>query len=88
MPEVNEYHIVSFVAQCPLDKCDEIQNLINAIEGGEVHAISPEGKMVFTVEGKNQKEIDAKTESIKFNNYVLSLAPVYHQFLDETESIS
>lgn len=88
MPEIEEYHVVSFVIHAPLSFSEELSHLIKNIDGGEVHAISPEGKIVFTVEGKHQKDIDQKIITLKDHSGVLSLSPVYHQFLSESENAS
>ena len=86
MSQVEEYHVVSFVLQAPLSLSDELSIMINNIDGGEVHAVSPDGKIVFTVEGLHQKDIDKKTIALKDHGGVLSLSPVYHQFLSESEN--
>jgi nitrate reductase NapD len=49
----------------------------------EVHAISDQGKIVFTVEGESQKDIANNSDFIKQHQHVLSLSPIYHQFLNE-----
>lgn len=86
MPDPTEYHVVSFIAQVPLHLTDDVINVISNIEGGEVHATSPEGKIVFTVEGLHQKDIDEKIIPVKDHSALHSLSPVYHQFLDEKEN--
>lgn len=85
MSDIEEYHVVSFVAHAPLSLSEELTQIITNIDGGEVHAISPEGKIVFTVEGLHQKDIDKKTTELKDHCGILSLSPVYHQFLSESE---
>lgn len=88
MSKNEEYHVVSFVVHAPFSLSEELSQIITNIDGGEVHAVSPEGKIVFTVEGLHQKDIDKKIIEIKDHNGVLSLSPVYHQYLSESANAS
>lgn len=77
-----EYHVASFVAQCMPQFKDKISEMINQLDGLEVHAIDPQGKIIFTCEAESQKAISRATEEIQHYPEILSLSPVYHQFLD------
>ncbi len=81
----NEYHVASFVVQASPENLTDIEERINQIEGAETHAVSPEGKIVFTIEDCNQNNIGKKIDELKYLQGVLSLAPVYHQFLPDEE---
>ena len=78
-----EYHVASFVAQVVPTQVTSIKAQINAVEGGEVHTSSDQGKIVFTIESQIQRNIADKAESIKHLPGVLTVAPVYHQYLTE-----
>ena len=46
----NEYHVASFVAHAMATRLSEVHEAINQIKDAEIHATSPEGKIVFTAE--------------------------------------
>lgn len=79
----NEYHVASFVAHAMFEQLECVEQAINATEGAEIHVTSEDGKIVFTLEGNSQKSIGAKIDQLKYHNYLLSLSPVYHQYLAE-----
>lgn len=56
--------------------CSELEN----IPGVEIHAVSPEGKMVVTIEKIADQEISDTFEQIARLAGVLSSAMVYHHF--------
>lgn len=82
-----EYHVASFVAYPILEQLEEVKEAIIAVEGTEIHAISEEGKIVFTMEGSSYKDIGKKMDIIRLHKSVMNLSPVYHQILDESDSI-
>ncbi len=79
----DEYHVASFIAHAVLQNIEEIKQKISAITGAEIHATSETGKIVFTIEASSQKQIGRCTEQIQNSTGLLSLSPVYHQFLNE-----
>lgn len=79
-----EYHVASFVAHALAAQLDDVQQEITQIQGAEIHAVSPEGKIVFTIEDFSQKGIGKKIDALKHHTGLYNLAPVYHQFLPET----
>ncbi|MFD2167993.1 chaperone NapD [Thalassotalea euphylliae] len=88
MSEVNEeYHVASFVAQVAPAELDSRSKLLDKFDGTEVHASSPQGKIVFTVEGESQKAIALVVDEIRLTDAFLSISPVYHQFLTEPQAI-
>jgi len=82
----DEYHIASFVAHAMAEAIEDVSNAINAVEGAEVHATGETGKIVFTVEAPSQKKIGRHIDELRQHAGLLSLSPVYHQFLEENNS--
>lgn len=85
MNKNNEYHVASFVIQAIPTKVTTLTDYINQQAGMEVHACSPEGKIVFTVEAPTQHAIAHQTDQIKQHPDILTLSPVYHQFITEEQ---
>lgn len=82
----HEYHVASYIAQIlPVNK-DDISQFIHSHQGAEIHAVSDEGKLVFTLEGTSQKQLAALTDQIKLHPDILTLSPVYHQFLSQEQN--
>ncbi len=81
----SEYHVASLVASPILAQLDEVKAVITAVEGAEIHAVSDEGKIVFTVEGTGFKDLDKKIDIIRGHKGILNLSPVYHQVLNEEQ---
>lgn len=79
----DEYHVASFIAHAKESTHDVVSKLINDIPGGEVHAVSDKGKIVFTIEAQSQNIIGDYIDQIKQRVEILNLSPVYHQFLAE-----
>ena len=79
----NEYHVASFVAQVMDAELDRVRQAIEQVDGSEIHVISPQGKIVFTLEGSHQAGIGRNIDKLKYHPGLLSLAPVYHQFISE-----
>ena len=78
-----EYHVTSLVCQVWPKHAETIQSQIEAIENVEVHASDDHGKFLITIEGSSQKFLQLKTEAIKTLDGVLTIAPVYHEYLIE-----
>ena len=78
-----EYHVASFVAQAMNSELDQVKQAIEQVDGSDIHAISPEGKIVFTLEGSHQAGIGRNIDKLKDHPGLLSLAPVYHQYITE-----
>ncbi|OKY27720.1 chaperone NapD [Thalassotalea sp. PP2-459] len=81
--ESTEYHVASFVAHITPQQTNAFSQEIEAQHGAQVHAVSNDGKVVFTIEAQHQKHIAFVVE--QFRNFIglYSLSPVYHQFLTE-----
>lgn len=80
-----EYHVASFVAHAKITRLNEVKESITDTMGAEIHATSPEGKIVFTLEGQSQKSIGKRIDEIKSHTGLLNLSPVYHQYVDESQ---
>ncbi len=62
-----------------------VQAAIAALSGVEVHAVSPEGKMIVTIETEDDASNVARFEEIGRLQGVLSTAMVFHQTESEPE---
>jgi len=62
-----------------------VQAALGALAGVEVHAVSPEGKMIVTIETADDASNVATFEEIGRLQGVLSTAMVYHQTESEPE---
>ncbi len=78
-----EYHVASFIAQVIDAEMGRVKQAIEQLSGSEIHAVSPQGKIVFTLEGSHQAGIGKNIDKLKYHPGLLSLAPVYHQFISE-----
>lgn len=78
-----EYHVASFVAHAMKKNITQVTEEITCTEGAEIHAVSEEGKIVFTLEASSQKKIGCLIDQLKHHVGLLSLSPIYHQFLTE-----
>jgi len=84
MTNSDEYHVASLVAYVMKTHVSEVEAAINAVEGAEIHVTSPEGKIVFTLEGDSHKTIGKKMDILRVHQGIINLSTVYHQFLDES----
>ena len=79
----HEYHVASFVAHALSEQIEAVKSEISCTEGAEIHAVSDEGKIVFTIEASTQGKIGFLIDQLKHHIGLLSLSPIYHQFLTE-----
>lgn len=82
----DEYHVASFIAHAMSEKIEEVRAEIVNTTGAEIHAQSPEGKIVFTLEASSHGAIGKNIDKIRLHTGILSLSPVYHQYLNETNN--
>jgi len=82
----DEYHIASFVAHAMITRLKEVKKAITDTTGAEIHATTPEGKIVFTLEGDSQKAIGRRIDELKVHTGLFNLSPVYHQYVDEAQT--
>ena len=62
-----------------------VQSGLAALEGVEVHAVSPEGKLIVTIETEDDGSNVATYELIGQLDGVMSAAMVYHQTESEPD---
>jgi nitrate reductase NapD len=58
---------------------EALQQRLMGLPGVEVHAVSPDGKLVITIETPDDGETTKTFEAINMMEEVLSAAMVYHQ---------
>ncbi|QBY03614.1 hypothetical protein E2K93_04115 [Thalassotalea sp. HSM 43] len=83
MSETQEYHIASFISQIDVSQKDAAMQSIADTPGAEIHASNEQGKVVFTLEADNQGVIGQRADQLKLAPGMLTLAPVYHQYIEE-----
>ena len=81
----NEYHVASFVAHALPAHVNDVSTAITSTDGAEIHATSPEGKIVFTLEGPTQQSIGKTIDTLKYHKGLSALSPVYHQYVAEDQ---
>ena len=81
-----EIHISSLVVHARPEGIKSIEVAIGALEGAEVHGVSEQGKLVVTLETINEGEMLTRIEAINQIAGVLSVALVFHQVEEPTES--
>ncbi|MGL5359039.1 MAG: chaperone NapD [Shewanella sp.] len=74
-----EYHVTSLVVHAAPHALDEVHTNISALVGCDIHAVTPEGKLVVTLEGSSQKAILDNVEAINALSGVLCASLIYHQ---------
>ena len=74
-----EAHIASLLVQGLPKALERIASKIEALEGAEVHARDPHGKILVTLETDTEAEILNKMEQIQNIESVVSAALVYHE---------
>ena len=72
-----ELHIASLVVHSTPRRVQEVGSTIAAVPGAEVHAASPEGKLVVTLEAATAHDMAGKVAGIQRLAGVLSAALVY-----------
>ena len=82
-----ELHITSLVVHSTPRRAQGVSELIAALPGAVVHAVSPAGKIVVTLEAGSAGEILAQVNSIQRTEGVLSAALVY-QCADSLEAMN
>ena len=82
-----ELHITSLVVHSTPKRAQGVSELIAALPGARVHAVSPAGKLVVTLEAGTSGEIMSQVNAIQVTDGVLSAALVY-QCADSLESMN
>ncbi len=81
-----EIHISSLVVHARPEGLESIETTIGSLRGAEVHGVSELGKLVVTLETPNEREMLSRIESINRIAGVLSVALVFHQVEEPTDS--
>ena len=67
------------------DHIQAVVDSLNAIEGVEVAAVSPEGKIIVTIETEGDRDTIQTFEHISVMDGVMSASMVYHQLETDPE---
>ena len=78
-------NISSAIVHARPGSIDLVQQGLLGLAGVEIHAISPEGKVIVTIESDDDAGNVATYERIALLDGVLSAAMVYHQTESEPE---
>jgi nitrate reductase NapD len=82
-----DWHITSLVVHALPSTLDAVSQRILAIEGSEIHVVSPTGKMVVTLEALGSKRMTECISAVQQLEGVLSAALVY-QHADSVEAMN
>ena len=83
--EQSEYHVASFVAHAKAQHLAQVKLDISQTQGAQIHAVSKQGKIVFTLEADSHRAIGRQIDQLKQHTGLLNLSPVYHQFLSQDQ---
>ena len=72
-----ELHIAGIVVQAHAEGLHRAAEAIAGMSGAEVHAVSPDGKLVVVLEAPGAREIAARMDDIQRLDAVLSASLVY-----------
>lgn len=81
-----ETHISSIVVHARPEATGAIRDTIEALPGMEVHAVSPLGKMIVTLETDSEADIVTNLNTISLLDGVYAATLVFHSVEDLTES--
>jgi nitrate reductase NapD len=82
-----ELHITSLVVHSTPKRAKGVADAIANLPGARVHAVSPAGKLVVTLEASTSGEILSQVNGIQRTDGVLSAALVY-QCADSLEAMN
>ena len=74
-----ELHISSLLIHARPAAIASARSAIAALDGVEVHGANPQGKIVVTLETRDEDEIVAAMDALQRMTGVVSVALVYHQ---------
>jgi nitrate reductase NapD len=72
-----ELHIASLVVHSTPRRLESVAGAVAALPGALVHAASPQGKLVVTLEARSPQEMTQRVAGIQHIDGVLSAALVY-----------
>ncbi len=79
-----EHHISSMVVHALPDAADAVVEALAALDGIEIHARDPNGKLILTLETADDATIVERLNAIHTIPGVLSAALVFHHFEQTT----
>lgn len=80
-------HIAGVVVRTRPEHIDQVRSRLSTISGVEVHAATPEGHLVVTVESDGLSDATERFARLQELPQVLSAALVYEQSEPESESM-
>jgi nitrate reductase NapD len=69
------------------ERIEAVRGQVAALAGVELHAVSPEGKMIVTLETEGDRETTDLYEKISLLDGVMSASMVYHQKESDPETV-
>lgn len=69
------------------ERIERVRQLLQTLAGVELHAVSPEGKMIVTLETEGDRETTGLYEQISLLDGVMSASMVYHQKESDPETV-
>jgi len=69
------------------DHIEGVRQALQALAGVELHAVSPEGKMIVTLETDGDRATTDLYEKISLLDGVMSASMVYHQKESDPETV-
>jgi nitrate reductase NapD len=78
-PDHRSMNISSVIVIPHPDHIDAVRLRLQDVDGVELHAVSPEGKMIVTIEADDDRTTTGTYEFISQLDGVLSASMVYHQ---------
>ncbi|MBP2313903.1 chaperone NapD [Azospirillum soli] len=81
-----ETHISSIVVHARPEAAGGIRATIESLPGMEVHAVSPLGKMIVTLETESEADIVTNLNTISLLDGVYAATLVFHSVEDLTDS--
>ena len=75
----DEFHVASLLVFVRADHKERIELAVRQLSGCELHASTPEGKMIVTVESSDEQDINDRLNAIQTIPGVVSAALIYHE---------
>lgn len=78
-------NISSVIVHARPGSAEAVKALLNGMDGIEVHGVSPEGKLIVTIETDDDQGTTGAFERISMAEGVLSASMVFHQVESDPE---
>lgn len=79
------FHIASLLVQARPEKIPGLSVQFNALEGVEVHDTDARGRMILTVEAKDDRDLLGAIGEVENAKGVITTSLVYHQIEEDHE---